>query len=202
VQIGHSGQSPSSIVSSVEASSPATALMSVAITGTGTIETGPVSATNLANGMIYASPQVQFYSAAGIQVGDKMAITGTFSQVTQNTYMIQAVTPTSLDFVSTNAIPIEGPLTYIPSTIQFYTDAQRFVYIEVDQPAAVQFNADTSFNTMLNPIAQNIPGGNCLPQINPQEEMVGYLHKWGNSYKCVVVNTSVNSLKVKFFLGE
>lgn len=133
---------------------------------------------------------IQIYSAAGIQVGDKISITGTFNLVTQSTYQITAVTPTSLDFISTAVIPVESGITYVPTTIQFYTNAKRFVYLEVDQSAAVQFNADTSQNVRVDPIV-------------PSDHMqVGYLHKWGNSYKCVVQNLSVNPMIVKYFTGE
>lgn len=149
------------------------------------------------------SSDVQIYSAAGIQVGDHMAISGTFSEVTQQTYLIQAVTPASIDFVSTAAIPQEGPLSYVSDSIQFYTEAKRFVYLEADQSCAVQFNADTSTNTIIDPIAPNLPGGGqCPPQPGPQEELVGYLNKWGSAYKCVVQNLSVNPLKLKFFTSE
>jgi hypothetical protein len=136
------------------------------------------------------SGDVQIYSSAGIQVGDKVSIDGSFSIVTQRVYTISAVTPTTIDFVSTISIPNESSVTYIPDSISFYTQAKKIVYVECDQDAVVRFDGETSNKTKINPIQ---PGSPCL---------VGYIHKWGSTFKCEVVNISVNPMNVIWITGE
>lgn len=137
-----------------------------------------------------ATADVRFYSSAGLQVGDKIDIAGTFSQASQRTYTIRDVTPTTLDFVSATPLPSESALTYIPTTIVFYLHSKKLVYIEADQEVAVRFNADSSDNNRVTPIK---PGDVCL---------LGYIHKWGDTYKCVIVNKSINVVNVKHILAE
>jgi hypothetical protein len=133
---------------------------------------------------------VKFYSNDQVQAGYKFDLTGTFSQVSQRTYMVVDATPTTIDFCSTQPIPLEASLTYVPNTLTVYTDSKKLIYIECDQDAVVQFNADTSNNNRLTPVS---PGDPLLP---------AFLNKWGDTYLCNVVNRSINTMKVKFFLGE
>jgi hypothetical protein len=104
--------------------------------------------------------------------------------------VVRDVTPTTIDFVSTQPLPEENTLTYIPDTIVFYLNSKRIVYIEADQDIVVRFNSDTSDNNRVTPI---IPGDACL---------LGYIHKCGNTYKCTIVNKSVNTVNVKHILAE
>lgn len=137
-----------------------------------------------------ATADVSFYSAQGLQAGNKIAISGTFSVVSQRTYVVQDATPTTIDFVSAVPLPTEGPIGYSVGTITAYNASKKLVYIESDQDAAVQFNGDVTSNVMINPIA---PGDSTL---------VGFLSKWGNSYSCTVVNKSINPMNVKYLTGE
>ena len=133
---------------------------------------------------------VQIFATDGLQPGYKFALTGTFSEVSQRTYEVLQVTPTMIDFVSAIQLPLESGLTYVPSTFVAYSEAKRFVAVEVDQDAAIQFNGDMSSNVTINPIK---PGSKDLP---------GVFLKWGNAYSCTIVNQSINPLKVKFWTGE
>ncbi|MGH7240814.1 MAG: hypothetical protein ACREGB_00790 [Candidatus Saccharimonadales bacterium] len=137
---------------------------------------------------------VQFYSSTGIQDGDKMTITGVFSVVSQKTFVARNVTPTTVDFVSAQPLPNETGLTYVTGAITFYSSAKRQVYVEADQDAVVQFNADTSNNNKLSPI---VCANGSASQVIP-----GFIHKWGDTYSCTVVNMSINPLNIKFILGE
>jgi hypothetical protein len=125
-----------------------------------------------------------------VQAGYKFALTGTFSQVSQRTFVVSDATPQWIDFVSTTPLPDQSGLTYVPGTMVIYSESKIFVAIEVDQDTVVQFNADTSNNVVINPIK---PG---------TKDLVGSFMKWGNAYACVVVNTSINPLNVKFWTGE
>lgn len=133
---------------------------------------------------------VQIYSAAGVQVGNKVAISGTLSVASQRTYVVQAVTPNSFDITSTIPLPNEVGDAYVPGSFVFYSASKRMLYIEVDQDAVVQVNADNSMNNTVNPIA---PG---------RDDLVGYFSKLGNTYAATIVNTSINPMNVKWFTAE
>lgn len=137
-----------------------------------------------------ATADVEFYSAAGVQAGDTMLVSGTFAQPSQRAYSVADVTPTTIDFVSTMPIPTETGLTYVADSITFYMNAKKLVYIEVDQEAVVRFNEDASDSNRVSPV------------VSGAAPSVGYLHKYGDSYRIVVVNKSINTMNVKFFLAE
>jgi hypothetical protein len=136
------------------------------------------------------SGDVMIYSASGVQVGDKISITGTLSPVANRTYTLSAVTPNSVDFVSTVALPSETDLAYVSGTIAFYINAKKLLYIESDQDAVVRLDSDTGNGVKINPMQAGQP---CL---------VGYFHKWGDTYRCEVINTSVNTLNLTWISGE
>jgi hypothetical protein len=137
-----------------------------------------------------ATADVSFYADDGIRKGNKMEITGTLSPASRRTYEVLDVTPTSIDFVSAMPLPVETGLTYVSGTITVYVSSKKLVSIEVDQECVVRFNADTSDNNKVSPIA----AGNSL--------LVGFLSKWGDSYSCEIVNKSLNACNVKFFTTE
>lgn len=145
------------------------------------------AAENIVSG---AATDVRFYSAAGIQVGEKISISGTFSSPTHRSYTLLDVSPNSVDFSSANPLPLESGLAYASGSLAFYTNSKRLVYIEVDQDAAVRFNEDTTDNNKVSPV---MPGDECAP---------GFMGKWGDSYKVSVSNKSVNPLTVRYFLAE
>jgi len=137
-----------------------------------------------------ATNDVQFYSPDGVQEGNKFSITGTFSPVSQKTFEVLAVTSNSVDFVSASPLPNESGLTYVATTVTFYSESKKLVYVEVDQDAVVRFDSDASNNNRVSPIQ---PG---------TQDLCGYIHKWGDSYSCTVVNRSVNPLNLKYFTCE
>jgi hypothetical protein len=137
-----------------------------------------------------SASDVMIYAQDGIQDGDKFDVSAVLSPVSQRTYTVKSVTPDFIDFVSTIAIPNETGLTYASGAITFYTNLKKFVAIEVNQEAVVRFNDDSGNSNRLTPI---VPG---------DALRVGYQHKWGDTYKCVVVNRSVNPLDVRFFTAE
>ena len=133
---------------------------------------------------------MQFYTPAGVQIGDSVDISGTLSSVSQRSYTVSAVTPSTVDFVSALPLPAESGLSYVASTVNFYTNMKRFVYIEADQEAAVQFNGDTGLTNRISP---EVAGDPTLP---------GFFHKLGGTYSCTIVNRSINPMTCKYCLGE
>lgn len=137
-----------------------------------------------------ATADVQFYADDGIAVGSKMAIESAFSAVSQKTYEVKAVTPTTIDFVSTSSIPLESNVSYTSNSVIFYTSSKKLVYVEVDQDCVIRLNGASDDSNKLNPIEA---GNSMLP---------GFMHKWGNTFKCEVINKSVNSCTVRFITCE
>ena len=137
----------------------------------------------------HAAADVIFYSAAGIQAGDKMSIEGTFSVMTQRIYEVKDATPTTIDFVSAMPLPLET-VTYIPSTITFYVSSKKLIYIETDQESVVRVNNDVTDNNKVTPFASG------------DSALVGFYQKVGDTYKIAVVNKSVNTMAVQYILGE
>lgn len=75
----------------------------------------------------------RIYTAAGVQVGDKVIISAGFSPATQDTYDISDVAPDFIEFVSLEAIPEESDIIPGAAGLIIYSDAKNFVYIECDK---------------------------------------------------------------------
>jgi hypothetical protein len=158
-----------------------------------------ISATRLAGEMFagvteavaaVAASDVEFYSAAGVQKGDKFFISSLFSQVSRRSYEVLDVKPDQLLFVSTQPIPEESGLAYTANALTVYDTIKRLVYIEADQDAEVRLNGDGGSSVLVSPLE---PGN---------KSMVGWFHKFGPTWKCEVVNRSVNPLNVYLISGE
>ena len=119
-----------------------------------------------------------------------MDIAGSLSPASWGRYVVQAVTATTVDFMSANPLPLESNTAYVASSIAFFTQSKRLLYIEADQESSVQLDGDTGLKTRISPICPGSPN------------LVGYFHKWGDTFKCVVVNRSVNPMNIKWISGE
>lgn len=133
---------------------------------------------------------VAFFSSSGVQVGDKIAIRSGFSSVSQRTFVIKAVSHSYVDFVSAYPLPVETDVPYAAGMLDIYTDSKKLIYIELDQESVVRFNGDTSLNNVVSPV------------ISGDQRMVGFLEKWGETYRCEVVNRSTQTMNIKYILGE
>jgi hypothetical protein len=102
--------------------------------------------TGVAEGPILLSSsfasQVQIYSAAGVQIGDTLVISGGFSVVTQGSYKVTAVTANYVQFYTTAVLPVEGPVT--TEAIAFYSAAKQLVYLEASQNCTVTVNGSSA----------------------------------------------------------
>lgn len=131
-----------------------------------------------------------FFADDKVRPGMQFQVNGTFSQVTRRTFEVLNSTPDSIDFVSTASIPEESGLSYVTDTIVFYTGVKRMVYFECDQECSIRFNGQTDDLNRVTPIE----AGNSM--------LRGSSLKWGDTYSCQVVNLSVNSCSIKFFMVE
>lgn len=133
---------------------------------------------------------VQFFADDGIAVGNKFTISAGFSGASFGTYEVQESTPDEILFMSARPLPEETGIAYQNNSIIFYTGSKKLIYIEVDQEAVVRFDGDTGNSNRVTPIKA---GDRMLP---------GYLHKWGDTISCEIVNRSVTSCNIKYFTCE
>jgi hypothetical protein len=129
--------------------------------------------------------QLLIYSASGVQAGDGLEISGGFSTVTQQAFVVSSVTPSWVEFVSTQSLPLESGILPGASGMTFYTAVKRFVRLEVDQSCVVRFNGDTGNWNRLSPL---VAGD--LSQAGSIEM------KWGPVWSLTVVNRAATSTMV------
>lgn len=128
-----------------------------------------------------SSSQLVAFSATGVQRDDSMEVTAGFSSVTQKSFVVTEVTPTWIEFTSTEALPLETAVIPTAAGLTFYSDAKRFIRVEVDQEAAVRMNGDTGSTNRLS------------PRVAGDVENVAHFEKWGPVWDLKVLNRSSTS---------
>jgi hypothetical protein len=121
--------------------------------------------------------QLDVFSSSGVQIGDTVEISAGFSTVTQQAYTISTITSTRFEVLVTSPIPLESGILPGATGMVFYNNAKRFVRVEVDQTAYVQFNGDTGQTVRIVP---QVPG-------NIQTGF-GYMEKLGVVFQLTIVN--------------
>lgn len=86
--------------------------------------------------------QIRIYSAAGVQIGDKLEVLAGFSPVSQNTYEITDVADDYVEFFSLDSLPEESNIANSPTAITIYREAKSLLYVESD--AKLQITIDGS----------------------------------------------------------
>lgn len=134
--------------------------------------------------------QLVAFSAAGVQVGDGVAVSAGFPAAVLNTYHVVAVTDTWFEVTATQQLPVTS--TAIPGAagVTFYTAAKRYVYVEVDQEAVLQLNGDTGNSNRTSPWSPGDP------------DQAGSYEKAGPCWQLVVVNLSAQPLNVLVITAE
>lgn len=139
---------------------------------------------------IASNAQLQAFSAAGVQVGDSVTISAGFSTVNQKTFVIDQITSTWFEVLSTSPLAVESGKMPGTAGIAFYSFSKRFIRIEATEEMVVQLNGDTGFSNRLSPIA---PG-----DLN----QVGWFEKFGPVFKLVLVNKASVSVDYAIFTCE
>ena len=139
--------------------------------------------------VLTASSQLQCFSAAGVQILDKIDISAGFSPVTRKTFVVSAVAPGWIEFVSGESLPLETGIIPGAAGVTFYTSAKRFLRIEVDQEAAIRFNGDTGNSNIVAPRTAATTD-------------IGWIEKWGTVYQLSVVNRSPDTLHLFLITAE
>lgn len=95
--------------------------------------------------------QIFAYSAAGVQIGDKVEILDGFSPVTQGTYEITDVTASYIEFFSLDSLPAETNISNNPTAITIYREAKNFLYIEASDKLEITIDS-TSTPQVIEPV--------------------------------------------------
>jgi hypothetical protein len=137
-----------------------------------------------------SSLDVIFYSDDLLSEGNKLSISGSFSPASFSVYEIKDVTPTELFIMSSMPIPEETSVSYLSDSMVFYTGTKKLIYIEADQECVIRFDNGMDNSNKVSPVKA---GDKTLP---------GYLHKWGNTYSCEIINKSITNCNIKYFTCE
>lgn len=129
---------------------------------------------------VTADSQLQAFSQAGIQVGNKFKIASSsgFSQQAQQSFKVDKVTANFIEFISVAPIPDETGILPGAAGIVFYSDAKIWMCLESDQPVIPRMNGDTSDIHELSPWEVG------------DESLVGCLEKTGLVWSLKVYNKS------------
>ncbi len=139
---------------------------------------------------IASNPQVQAFSATGIQAGDKMRISAGFATTSRRTYTVTQVTPSWVEVQSSQAIPLETSKVPGATGMIFYRNAAKFCRVESDQEMIVLPNGATE------PLLQPSPTQAGDP------EQVAWWEALAPIWKLTIQNPSTATAKVVVFLGE
>lgn len=137
-----------------------------------------------------SASQFQGFSGTGVQIGDKLDLSGGFATSAQKTFSIVAVTPTRVDFISTSPLAQESGILPGASGIKVYGNAKQFLRLEADQEAIIRLNGDTGSSIRLAPWVPGDPNG------------VAEFTKVGPTWGLAVINKSVQTLRVNVISAE
>ena len=130
----------------------------------------------------------RIYTAAGVQVGDKVIISAGFSPATQDTYDISDVAPDFIEFVSLEAIPEESDIIPGAAGLIIYSDAKNFVYIECDKKCLVKTNGNAG------ELVEPQTSGSCV--------ITGIYLKLGTAFQIDIENTSLEPATIIHITAE
>lgn len=137
-----------------------------------------------------AASQFLAYSAAGVQVGDKLEISAGFAAPVLKTYEVTAVTSKWVEIGSTSPLAPQAGVTPGASGIQFFSSCKRFVRVEADQECAIRANGDTGSSQRVSPWVAGDP------------EQIGEYVKVGPTWSLRVLNRSSVTLNVTVISAE
>lgn len=137
-----------------------------------------------------SSSDVIFFADDKISEGNKISISGAFSAASYGVFEVKDVSPNEIFLMSSLPLPEEVDISYTDGAIIFYTSTKKLIYIEVDQEVVIRFDGATDNTNKVSPVKA---GDKFLP---------GYLHKWGDTYSCEIINKSVSSCNIKYFTCE
>jgi hypothetical protein len=127
---------------------------------------------------VTAAGEFIVFSPGPVQAGDTLAISDGFSVVSQQTFIITAVTDSWIEFSSSESLPLETDIVPGAAGINIYSESKSFVRVEVDQPCYLQLNGSTGQEIELT------------PRRNGDSDQRAHFEMWGNIWQLAVVNRS------------
>ena len=128
---------------------------------------------------------LQIFSAAGVQVGDKVDLLSPFSLVTVGTYEITDVNPDYIEIYSFKSLPSE---TNITVQLNIYNNSKQYIYIESDKILSLSID-----NMSVGKIEQ-LKAGTSIKK--------GIFMKSGSMYQASVKNEDTSSALIFFVSAE
>lgn len=130
--------------------------------------------------------QLRIFSSSGVQIGDTLVISGGFSPVSQNSYIITQVTDYYLQFSYTGSLPQESGIT---TEVAAYSMAKSMVYIETDQKITALINGSMS-------------GPQIVPAVSDGTVFPGMFLLNSGVYSLSVTNNSISTANVTLLSAE
>ena len=138
---------------------------------------GPITLANVSD--------IQIFSAAGVQVGDKVSLESGFSSLTLGTYEITDVNPDYIEIYSIRSLPEE---TNILTQLKIYNNSKQFIYIESDKKVSISLDGNTIGNI------EQLKAGTSLKK--------GVFMKSGEVYEASITNVSSDAAKIFYAIAE
>jgi len=132
-----------------------------------------------------AASDIQIFSAAGVQVGDKVSLESGFSSLTLGTYEITDVNPDYIEVYNIKSLPEE---TSIQTQLKIYNNSKQFIYIESDKKLSISIDG-----TAVGKIEQ-LRAGTQLKK--------GIFVKSGEAYQASITNISESAAKIFYVIAE
>jgi hypothetical protein len=131
-----------------------------------------------------SNTQVQVFTAAGVQLTDKVELSAAFSSGSLKTFQVVAVNPDWFEVSSTVPIALDSQAVPGVSGLTFYKFNKQYVRIEADQECVIQANGDTGFTQRVTPFVAGDP------------DQTGWYEKWGPMWSLTVLNRTACLLNI------
>lgn len=136
------------------------------------------------------SADMEIFSSTGVQAGNSITLEDNFLVYGKQSFVVQSVTPETIDFLSGEPLPIGITTVYAANQITFNNKTKRFLYIESNGSVAIQLNGDTGVNFVVEPIAYG--------DVNQP----GFFTKFGAVAACSVKNLTLEPAMITFLMAE
>lgn len=137
-----------------------------------------------------AAGQFTAFGATGVQVGDKLDVSGGFATPVQKMFEVVTVTSSWVEIRSSEPLALESGVVPGASSLRFFSAAKRFIRVEVDQEATIRLNGDTGSSVRVSPWMAGDP------------EQVGEFTKVGPTWALSILNRSAQPLRATLISAE
>jgi hypothetical protein len=133
---------------------------------------------------------LEIFASSGVQIGNSITLEDNFLIYGKQSFIVQDVTPETIDFLSGEPLPVGIITPYIANQITLNNKTKRFLYVESNNSVAIQLNGDTGSNFVVEPITYN--------DVNQP----GFFTKFGAMSACSVKNLTLEPAMITFLMAE